>query len=98
MSWIAGPTAGGWEAADGPVVGEPARAIARNAVVVGVGFTPLLLAPLVPYQTVGVFIALILLTAGVATLVLLPALVTLLRRWLFRAGGADGSYSCITPL
>ena len=43
---------GSWNAARERVFGEPARAISRNIVVVGVGFLPLLLAPLVPYQTV----------------------------------------------
>jgi len=72
-----------WAETVAPVFGEPARAITRNAIVVGVGFLPLLLAPLVPYQTVGVFIASILLTAGLATLFILPALITLLERLLF---------------
>ncbi len=64
---------GSWEAAVGPVFGEPARAIARNIIVVGVGFLPLLLAPLVPYQTVGFLISSILVAAGLVTLILLPA-------------------------
>ena len=72
-----------WRDAVGAVFGEPARAIARNVVVVGVGFLPLLLAPLVPYQTVGFFIAAILFAAGMATLVILPALIALLEGWLF---------------
>ena len=62
---------------------EPARAITRNAIVVGVGFLPLLAAPLVPYQTVGIFIAAILVMAGVASLLILPALITLFERFLF---------------
>jgi len=74
---------GSWEAASGPVFGEPARAISRNVIVVGVGFLPLLAAPLVPYQTVGIFIAAILISAGVASLFILPSLFTLLERWLF---------------
>jgi predicted RND superfamily exporter protein len=72
-----------WRRSVAPMFGEPARAITRNAIVLGVGFLPLLAAPLVPYQTVGVFIAAILLTAGLSTLLILPALVTLLQRWLF---------------
>jgi hypothetical protein len=48
-----------------------------------VGFLPLLAAPLVPYQTVGIFIAAILFTAGVASLLILPSMITLLERWLF---------------
>jgi predicted RND superfamily exporter protein len=79
---------GSWAKAWPAVFREPARAITRNAVVVGVGFLPLVLAPLVPYQTVGVLIAAILLTAGAASLVLLPALVTVLEGRLFPAGPA----------
>jgi hypothetical protein len=74
---------GGWRAAVNAVFGEPARAISRNVLVVGVGFLPLLAAPLVPYQTVGIFIAAILVCAGVATLLVLPAVITLLSRFLF---------------
>ena len=74
---------GSWAKTAGPVFGEPARAITRNVVVVGVGFLPLLAAPLVPYQTVGLFIAAILLTAGVATLLILPSLIAVLEAWLF---------------
>ena len=74
---------GSWSAAVGPVFGEPARAITRNVIVIGTGFLPLLAAPLVPYKTVGTFIAAILLTAGVASLLLLPAMIRLLEGWLF---------------
>jgi uncharacterized protein len=52
---------------------EPARAISRNAIVIAIGFTPLLLAPLVPYITVGVFLATIMAVSALVTLVLLPA-------------------------
>lgn len=64
--------------------GEPARAIVRNLIVIGVGFSPLLLAPLVPYQTVGILISAILVIAGLATLLILPALQTLFEFRLFR--------------
>ncbi len=74
---------GSWAATVKPVFGEPARAIARNVIVVGVGFLPLLAAPLVPYQTVGAFIAAILFASGMASLVILPSLMTILERWLF---------------
>jgi uncharacterized protein len=76
-------TGGTWNNTIGAVFGEPARAITRNILVIGVGFLPLLAAPLLPYRTVGIFIASILLTAGVATLFILPALIKLLERWLF---------------
>jgi predicted RND superfamily exporter protein len=72
-----------WGNTVGPVFGEPARAIARNVIVVGVGFLPLILAPLVPYQTVGIFISSILVVAGGATLLLLPSLLAVLERLAF---------------
>jgi predicted RND superfamily exporter protein len=75
---------GSWQAAVSQVFGEPARAISRNAIVLSAGFLPLLAAPLVPYQTVGIFIAAIILSAGIATLVILPALATLLQKFLFK--------------
>ncbi len=75
---------GHWRDTIAYVFAEPARAITRNAIVVGCGFLPLLAAPLVPYQTVGIFIAAILLLAGIASLLILPALITLLEPYLFR--------------
>ena len=74
---------GSWANTYSTVFGEPARAITRNVVVIGVGFLPLLAAPLVPYQTVGIFIASILFAAGVATIIILPALIKIFERWLF---------------
>ncbi|MAW81990.1 MAG: RND transporter [Parvularcula sp.] len=74
---------GNWRDTAKKAFGEPARAIFRNVIVIGVGFMPLLLAPLVPYQTVGVFISAILFLAGVATLLGLPALITIFKRVLF---------------
>jgi len=64
---------GGLRAAMTEVFEEPARAISRNAIVIAVGFTPLLLAPLVPYITVGVFLATIMAVSAIVTLLLLPA-------------------------
>ena len=43
---------------------EPARAISRNAIVIALGFTPLFFAPLVPYITVGAFMASIMAISG----------------------------------
>ncbi len=67
-------TLGCWHEALKAMFGEPAQAITRNAVVIALGFTPLLLAPLIPYQTVGVFLALIMLLSCFVTLLVLPAL------------------------
>ena len=81
---------GSWQATAPRVFGEPARAIARNVIVIAAGFLPLLLAPLVPYKTVGAFLATILLVSVVATLLLLPALIRLLAKALFAPSGAMG--------
>lgn len=75
---------GSWEKAVGPMFDEPARAITRNVIVIAVGFTPLLLAPLIPYQTVGVFLASIMAVSGIATVLILPAMLRLLQKWLFK--------------
>jgi len=64
-------------AAMAEVFEEPARAISRNAIVIAIGFTPLLLAPLVPYITVGIFLASIMAASAIVTLVLLPAVMQL---------------------
>ena len=84
---------GSWEKAAAPMFGEPARAIARNIVVIAVGFTPLLAAPLVPYKTVGFFMAGILAVSGVATLFVLSALMRVLAPVLFKAKAPLGA-SC----
>ena len=73
-----------WKTTSVEVFGEPARAISRNVIVVGIGFMPLLAAPLIPYKTVGVFISAILVLAGVATLTILPALIRLFEGLLFK--------------
>lgn len=75
---------GDLSAAMGRVFEEPARAISRNAIVIALGFTPLFLAPLIPYVTVGAFMAAIMVMSGAATLLLLPAVIKLWRGRLFR--------------
>lgn len=64
---------------------EPARAISRNAIVIAVGFLPLLLSPLVPYNTVGMFLAAIMIISCLTTLVILPILMTYMKRFLFKS-------------
>ncbi len=66
---------GSWSEARSHVAGEPSRAIARNAIVIAVGFTPLLFAPLRPYFTVGTFMVLIMSFSGLATLIGLNAVI-----------------------
>ena len=75
---------GSWKAAVGEMFEEPARAITRNVIVIAIGFTPLLAAPLVPYQTVGIFLASIMAISGIATMLILPSLLTVLESRLFK--------------
>jgi predicted RND superfamily exporter protein len=74
---------GSFAAAASDIFEEPARAIARNAIVIALGFTPLFFANLVPYITVGAFMASIMAISGLSTLLLLPALMVLTGGWLF---------------
>jgi predicted RND superfamily exporter protein len=81
-----------WRRTVEQVFAEPARAITRNAIVIAVGFLPLLASPLVPYNTVGFFLAAIMAVSGLVTLILLPAVMSLMRKRLFaavRTGIAD---------
>lgn len=64
--------------------GEPALAIFRNAIVVGLGFLPLVFATLIPYVTVGLFFGSLSFFAGISTLVFLPALIKSFRRVLLK--------------
>jgi predicted RND superfamily exporter protein len=85
---------GSWEYAAREMAGEPARAISRNVIVIAVGFLPLLAAPLVPYKTVGFFIAAIMVVSGITTLIVLPALITVLEKRLFARREAHGACNC----
>ena len=80
---------GNWNETARKMFGEPGRAISRNVIILGAGFLPLLAAPLVPYQTVGIFIAAIIFAAGVITLVLLPASMSYLNKPLFRRSAKE---------
>jgi predicted RND superfamily exporter protein len=75
---------GSWAEASAEMSHAPARAITRNAIVIAVGFLPLLLANLLPYQTVGIFLATIMAVSGIGTLVILPSLIQIFRKTLFR--------------
>jgi len=85
---------GSWQASVGVMFGEPARAISRNVLVIAIGFLPLLAAPLVPYKTVGIFLCAIMALSGVITLMVLPAIVKLAEKKLFRPGAAPVSPTC----
>ncbi len=64
--------------------GEPALAIFRNALVVGLGFLPMVFATLTPYVTVGLFFGSLVFFAGVTTLIFLPALFVSFKGVLFK--------------
>lgn len=74
---------GSWTTTMNLMFGEPGIAILRNAIVIAIGFLPLLAAPLVPYNTVGIFLASIMATSCVVTLLLLPAIMSLIQGILF---------------
>lgn len=74
---------GDWTTTVGRMFAEPARAISRNAILIAIGFLPLLASPLVPYNTVGLFLAAIMAASGVVTLGLLPGVISLMQRRLF---------------
>ncbi len=59
------------------IFGETARAISRNAIVIVLGFLPLVISNLTPYITVGVFFALLMSVSTIITLLLLPGLMRL---------------------
>jgi len=67
----------GWGKTISETFTQPAVAISRNAIVVALAFLPLLLAPLIPYKTVGAFLAAIIALSGIATLILLPAIISI---------------------
>jgi hydrophobe/amphiphile efflux-3 (HAE3) family protein len=71
-------TAGSWQKTADEMFQGPGRAIVRNALVVAIGFLPLLAAPLVPYKTVGFFMFAIMAVSSLATLIILPAIVTVI--------------------
>ncbi|HAJ56785.1 MAG TPA: RND transporter [Candidatus Omnitrophica bacterium] len=67
---------GNWQEASEEMFLGPYRAILRNALVISIGFLPLFVSPLVPYNTVGFFMFAIMLFASMGTLLILPAIVS----------------------
>ncbi len=85
---------GAWKASAAEMFGEPARAISRNVLVIAIGFLPLLAAPLVPYKTVGIFLCAIMALSGAVTLIVLPAILTVAEKRLFKVAAAPQSARC----
>lgn len=63
---------------------EPGRAILRNAIVISLGFLPLMVSSLTPYMTVGMFFSLLMVMATLATLFILPSAMKYLTPLVFR--------------
>ncbi|MDD5156053.1 MAG: efflux RND transporter permease subunit, partial [Candidatus Omnitrophica bacterium] len=68
---------GNWKDTSEEMFLTPYRAILRNALVISIGFLPLFISPLVPYNTVGFFMFAIMLFASAGTLIILPAIVSM---------------------
>jgi len=67
---------GSWDKTVKIMFEEPARAISKNALIISIGFLPLLLSSLIPYKTVGFFLAAIMAVSGIVTLFILPAIIS----------------------
>lgn len=65
---------------------RPGKGIMRNALLFASAFSVMLFAPLTPYITVGAFIVSMMLLSAVMTIIYLPALIVLMRGWLFKGG------------
>jgi predicted RND superfamily exporter protein len=65
---------------------RPGKGIMRNAVLFAASFAVMVFAPLTPYITVGAFIVGMMMLSALMVIVYLPALIVLLRGWLFKGG------------
>ncbi len=84
---------GDLEATNRYMFGEPGRAITRNALVIIIGFLPLVFASLTPYVTVGTFFVLLMGISALTTLLVMPALMHVMKNRMSRslaAGSPEG--------
>lgn len=63
---------------------RPGKGIMRNAVLFTSAFSVMMFAPLTPYITVGAFIVSMMMLSAIMTIIYLPALIMLLKGWLFK--------------
>ncbi|MBI3399184.1 MAG: MMPL family transporter [Deltaproteobacteria bacterium] len=61
---------------------RPGKGIIRNAVLFAAAFSAMIFAPLTPYVTVGLFIASMMFLSALMSIIYLPALIVMFRRWL----------------
>jgi hypothetical protein len=69
----------------------PARAISRNVLVIAIGFVPMFFSTLVPYITVGSFFFAIMMVSGAVTLILLPAITSVMPSRLYSTAASGAS-------
>jgi hypothetical protein len=81
---------GDFRAAMSMVFEAPSHAIARNILVIAIGFVPMFFASLVPYVTVSAFFFAIMLISGSATLFSLPAILSVLNPAFLAGSGRSG--------
>ncbi len=89
---------GDWMTTMRGMFAEPARAITRNAIIIAIGFLPLLLSPLLPYNTVGIFLATIMAASCLVTLMLLPSAMRVLKRFVFKATPEQGEEQAVAAV
>ncbi|MDP2982230.1 MAG: MMPL family transporter [Candidatus Latescibacter sp.] len=65
-------------------VARPGKGIFLNAVLFALGFAVMVFADLTPYITVGVFMAAIMLLSALMSVIYLPGLIHIFRRWLLK--------------
>ena len=61
---------------------RPGKGIIRNAILFASAFSVMILAPLTPYITVGLFIAGMMIISSILTILYLPAIIRIFKRWL----------------
>lgn len=67
-------------------VARPGKGIFLNAALFALGFAVMVFADLTPYITVGVFMAAIMLLSALMSVIYLPGLIHIFRRWLLKTG------------
>ncbi|TAL23637.1 MAG: hypothetical protein EPN94_09090 [Nitrospirae bacterium] len=63
---------------------RPGKGIMRNAILFAASFAVMMFSPLTPYITVGALIVSMMLLSAVMTIIYLPALIVLMKGWLFK--------------
>lgn len=63
---------------------RPGKGIIRNAILFATAFSAMIFAPLMPYVTVGLFIASMMFLSALMSIIYLPALIVMFRGWLFK--------------